>query len=286
MASLLFSFYKCSKTTPFSSRKDSKASPKLHTYICNCLTVLHRLPQFRILNCTHHLIAVSPQNGPSFTNSATQEGKPVLLDFSDPSPPSPAPRWLILHLISLSSSSFTLLPLWARLLLLTYGVSLVSRFSCLFSVLYLYSHDFNLSSRLQPECEFYQSKASIYFMPLCPRHSARGLIHIIYNSHSIHSYTHLPSKETEFHRWWYPDSWALEKDPLWLCFTSISFFSWHIFLAPLCILLSGNSKLSLVSQTPCAAPHFHAILYLCPRLAVICLSLCVCERLLDLAHSV
>ena len=125
---------------------------------------------------------------PSFKNSATQGDEPVLLDFSDPIPPSPAPRWLILHLISLSSSSFTLLPLWARLLLLTYNVSLVSRFSCLFSVLYPYSHDFNLSPRLQPEWEFYQSKASIYFLLLCPRQCARDLMHIIHTSHSVQLY--------------------------------------------------------------------------------------------------
>lgn len=88
---------------------------------------------------------------PSFTNSATQGGEPVLLDFSDPIPPSPAPRGLVLHLISLSSSFFTLLPLWARLLLLTYSVTLVSRFSCLFSVSYPYSHDFYLLDYSQSE---------------------------------------------------------------------------------------------------------------------------------------
>ena len=151
---------------------------------------------------------------PSFTNSATQGGEPVLLDSSDPMPPSPAPRWLILHLISLSSSSFTLLPLWASLLLLTYSVSLVSRFSC-----FQYCTPILMTSIYLPD--YSQSESSIrakiaFTSCLCVPGTVLETWCTLYILVTVYSYTHLPSEETKFHRWWYPDSWALEQDPLWL----------------------------------------------------------------------
>lgn len=121
------------QTTPLSLflEKTLNLLPKLYACISSCLTVRHRLPQLN-LNCTHCCFL---PNGPQFqAKQCYPRGNLKFLDFSDPIPPSPAPRGLVLHLISLSSSSAFCSRFELRLLLLTYSVALVSRFSCLFSL--------------------------------------------------------------------------------------------------------------------------------------------------------
>lgn len=129
---------------------------------------------------------------PSFTNSATQGGEPVLLDFSDPMPPSPAPRGLVLHLISLSSSFFTLLPLWAGS-------------CCLPTVLHWFLSSpacFSVCAILMTSIfDYSQSESSIkaklaFTSCLCvPGAVLEPDAHYML-PHSAHSYTHLPSKSS------------------------------------------------------------------------------------------
>lgn len=151
---------------------------------------------------------------PSFKNSATQGDEPVLLDFSDPMPPSPAPRWLILHLISAHPPSLCSPFELGSCCLPTMFHWFLDSPAC-----FQYCTPILMTSIYLPD--YSQSESSIkaklaFTSCFCVPGSVLETWCTLYILLTVYSYTHLPSEETKFHRWWYPDSWALEQDPLGL----------------------------------------------------------------------